>query len=863
MFFWDRKMMNKKEILIQANKLHKYYKNGQEGLLHVINDTTISFERKGLVCLLGESGSGKTTLLNTLGGIDNFKSGSIQVDDVLISGKMDRKTENLRNEKYGYVFQNYYLLMDATVYENLHIAMGIFDISEEEKEERINYVLNAIDMSRFKKRPVTMLSGGQQQRVAIARALLRTPSVIFADEPTGNLDEANTLRIMGILKEVSKHCLVILATHDKRIADFFADRIIRIQNGKIVDDKQITGDRTYYFSDDKNFYLSEFQKVELAGYMDSIRNKNTIKDKNEIKNNEIKDYEMKDENFKTHSDLESEEKSKVQYYAKEDEPLTLTVIRENGQLYVKSPRGEHIEVLGQNVDIQLIETERKPIGLDQMNELDYNLKILKAESHIGLVFKEVWRQAIVNISKMKQKLILPCVIMLITAILVTIAVSDYKTLSTINKQDFINTDSRYLKVTVERADGSPYSVFSSTFKEFTRYFEENVPGNTQLYASFNAVSHYYYEGVEQIEDMSDTFYGFSYVPLDYLKEEDLIHGRMPIAPNEVVVDRWVLENFMDRETILSKSITDITTFLNQEIEIEKKNYSLVIVGICDAGNPSLYVDKIAGLGIAIGGTLVASLESLQKLYPEYKDVKLGSHEVLVNEQVQGTSVINGKFRTMAGLEYEVAGDFPSEFPVRFVIAEDSYSEMLMTLIHYCRIFSVFTDDKEAVKQFIDELPEEYTNYMRIRVEDRYTEQMATYEEARTQKLDARVIVTIMILLMSFVVLYISMKSNGIQNMNRICVFRILGVSKSSILWMYGIQIILLSFFTTVLGTLTTAGVLLFVSNIPYLEINFVVTGASVMITGVALLLVNLITGLLPITRFLRIPLAQLSTIYDF
>ena len=231
--------------------------------------------------------------------------------------------------------------------------------------------------------------------------------------------------------------------------------------------------------------------------------------------------------------------------------------------------------------------------------------------------------------------------------------------------------------------------------------------------------------------------------------------------------------------------------------------------------------------------------------------------------MEATSVFGGKFSTMAGLEYEVAGNYPSEFPARFVIAEDNYSEILMTLIHNCRIFSVYTDDKEAVKHFIDELPEDYSNYMRISVEDRYSEQIATYEAARTQKLDARVIVTIMILLMSFVVLYISMKSNGIQSLNRICVYRILGVSKLSILWIYGIQIILLSIFTTVLGTLATAGVLLFVSNIPYLDINFVVTGASVIITGVTLLLVNLITGLLPITRFLRIPLAQLSTIYDF
>lgn len=219
--------------MIHIRNLNKYYYKGKTNEIHVINNTTITLEDTGLICILGESGSGKTTLMNTISGLDDFYDGEMEIDGVTIKRYGERKQERVRDEKFGYIFQNYYLLQERTVEYNLMLALSLYDISDEEKTERIDYVLRAVDMWKYKKRLISQLSGGQQQRIAIARALAKAPKVIFADEPTGNLDEKNTMRIMGILKKISKTCLVVVVTHEKSIADFLPIKSCGLQMEKL------------------------------------------------------------------------------------------------------------------------------------------------------------------------------------------------------------------------------------------------------------------------------------------------------------------------------------------------------------------------------------------------------------------------------------------------------------------------------------------------------------------------------------------------------------------------------------------------------------------------------------------------------
>ena len=140
--------------MVKIDKLDKYFNKGRSNENHVLKEVSLEMEEKGLVCILGESGSGKTTLLNTIGGLDTFRSGTITVDDVVLKKYEQKKVERLRNQKFGYIFQNYYLLQDYTVAYNVKLALNVFDLTEEQKDERVDYVLEALGMARYKQKRV-------------------------------------------------------------------------------------------------------------------------------------------------------------------------------------------------------------------------------------------------------------------------------------------------------------------------------------------------------------------------------------------------------------------------------------------------------------------------------------------------------------------------------------------------------------------------------------------------------------------------------------------------------------------------------------------------------------------------------------
>lgn len=221
---------------IRVENIVKTFNRRSRNANKVLKGVSFELPEKGLTCIFGKSGSGKTTLLNIIGGLEKADSGKVYIDGECTSGKTDK----IRNAKIGFIFQNYYLEKGYTIAEILRNQMIIAGFKDEKEiERRTEEALKLVDMERFKNKLGDALSGGQQQRVAIARAIVKGSDVILADEPTGNLDAENTMKVMDILKEISKTQLVVIVTHEVSLIKKYADSHIKIVDGELVEDGEI------------------------------------------------------------------------------------------------------------------------------------------------------------------------------------------------------------------------------------------------------------------------------------------------------------------------------------------------------------------------------------------------------------------------------------------------------------------------------------------------------------------------------------------------------------------------------------------------------------------------------------------------
>ena len=223
--------------MIRLNGVSKYFNRRKSNEIRAIDNTSIELGNSGLVTFLGNSGCGKTTLLNAIGGLDKVDKGDIYIDDERMTRRSESKRDELRNLNIGYIFQNYNLIEDDTVFDNVSIVLRMTGMKDKgEIEERVMFVLRRLGIDKYRNRPVKALSGGERQRAAIARALAGNPLVVFADEPTGSLDEksaALTEEILFSSVRNTNHSM-LLVTHNREFARK-ADRMLELREGILQD----------------------------------------------------------------------------------------------------------------------------------------------------------------------------------------------------------------------------------------------------------------------------------------------------------------------------------------------------------------------------------------------------------------------------------------------------------------------------------------------------------------------------------------------------------------------------------------------------------------------------------------------------
>ncbi|MDD6265568.1 MAG: ABC transporter ATP-binding protein/permease [Clostridia bacterium] len=230
--------------MLELKNITKIYSTGSEEI-HALKGINLRFRDSEFVSILGPSGCGKTTMLNIIGGLDSYTDGNLSVNGISTKKYKDRDWDTYRNHSVGFVFQSYNLIPHQTVLANVELALTLSGVSKKERRVRAKEALKKVGLeTQIKKRPFEM-SGGQMQRVAIARAIVNNPDIILADEPTGALDTETSIQVMDILREIAKDRLVIMVTHNPKLAEKYSTRIVNMLDGVITGDSNPISDEEW------------------------------------------------------------------------------------------------------------------------------------------------------------------------------------------------------------------------------------------------------------------------------------------------------------------------------------------------------------------------------------------------------------------------------------------------------------------------------------------------------------------------------------------------------------------------------------------------------------------------------------------
>ncbi len=797
--------------MITLKNVDKYFNRHKKNEVHVINNISLNMD-SGLVAILGPSGCGKTTLLNVIGGLDNIKKGSIYIDDKKISSKSSYKVDKIRNLNVGYIFQDYKLIENLSVYDNLSLVLKMIGIKDKKEiNKRIEYVLEKVGMLRYKRRPAGMLSGGEKQRVGVARALVKNPDIILADEPTGNLDSKNSLEIMKIIKAISNEKLVILVTHEQDLAKFYASRIIELQDGNIIKDyKNDTSDSLDYRVDN-SFYLKDFKY-----------------------NNSLKDNNID-------IDVYSETKDKIK----------LDIVIKNGNIYIKSKNDEKIEVVDNNSSIEFINDNYKKIEKSEVENLKFDYenisnkdKKLKYSSVLNIFtliskgFKNVFDYTI-----LKKILLLG---FFASGLFIMYSVAFVSSTFDIRDEDFTSMNKNYLVLKSNKIKVSDYIFYEK--KDNIDYI---IPGNSV--ASFNLKIDDYL----QTKDIDYTLSG-SLSSIDMISSKDIIKGRMPENIYEIVVDKMTLNKMLDtNEQFKMSGIFSYENLINREVD-GGVGKSLKIVGITDLKDPSIYVAKEFLIDILYNSSEHEKQAYNYEINKEDITLKKGSwptkdYEVVVNLDEKDYMPLNKTIDVkINGKKLKVVGYYTSSKDINSLFVNNN--TIKYDLILNSKDITIYSKDSNKT---VEEFRKDNLNILKS-----YDYSKNNYIKENAKSNRTTIIVSAIMILISLIEMFLMSRSSFLSRIKEIGIYRAIGVKKSDIYKMFYGEILAINIIATLPGVLFMTYVLKIITGIKYMSRMFLVTPITVLISIIIIFVFNSLVGLLPVFNVLRKTPAQILSRYD-
>ncbi len=827
--------------MVTLQNVDKYFYKRKSNQIHVINDTSLEFGETGLTALLGPSGCGKTTLLNVIGGLDKADKGKIFINGQRITGRTAGAVDRIRNLNIGYIFQNYNLINTMTVFDNVAMVLKMVGIKDEnEIREKVEYALELVGMYRYRKRYADMLSGGERQRVGIARAIVKNPAIIIADEPTGNLDSANTLEVMNIIKSISREKLVILVTHEESLANFYADRIIRLRDGKVI-------------SDETN------ENVEGLDYR--IENRIYLKD--------IKDQ-------RTFGD----EDNRIRVFNESGGKMDIDIVISRGNLFIQThDTGNRLEIVDENSSIELVDDHYRALTTEEAEarrfhpERFVSSKPLRHSSvyNVFTMLASGFR-TVANYHILKKVLLVG---FLISAMFITYAVSNIAGILNMPDERFIQDNRAYVGVVQKKIPVNDYQQIESD-----PTVEYAMPGSGRINMRMR------YDEYWQTSWGGSVFTG-SLSAAEDLKEEDIKYGRLPENRYEVVLDALLLKRAQEENTdMILAGYKTPDELLGRHLTLQDLP-EFTIVGITDNSDPCIYASKSMFINMLANNNSDdyyddeegygedAGLEAIEDddvvtvsapdpkklvdygLYKEKLQLTDGSkwpendYEVLVDSDYSKSMKLGTEIKTkINGHKLKVAGYYTSEeINGKFYVNNNTIKYRLIGELENMTVKAA--GDKE---QTIEALK----NYG-VKSRDLYKYQKTKYRKSQLAMVRAFLIVGAIIIIISLIEVFLMMRASFLSRIKEVGILRAIGVKKSDIYRMFTGEIIAITTMASLPGWLLMNYVTSRLQNVSYLSNMFVCTPQTVLVSLILIFMFNLLFGLLPVMHTLiRRPAAILA-----
>lgn len=799
--------------MITLNHVTKSYIGGDKKPFFAINDIQLTLPDKGLVVLLGASGSGKTTLLNVMGGLDTPDQGTISYDGTIISKKDDRIWDRLRTEDVSYIFQNYELITHETVGMNVSLPLRMLGIEQEEDiKAKVAHALHALGMDHFENRKASDLSGGQQQRVAIARAIVKNPKVVFADEPTGNLDSVNTVEIIKVIKAISQERLVVLVTHETEIASYYGDRIITLKDGKVIGDVLNDVKTRFEVEDNDLIDLSKFDLIKDDG--------------------------------------------PIRIYSNSDDPLSslnIRLIKKDDTLFVDVPQGVR--------KVRLVDGKKRIIedaskANDPLTDTAFLFKNLSLEglertsASKVLSLKESIKDAMRRVLSLFGSGKVIVMGFLLAGMIVAFSASIVGNYF-FNREVFVAELEQNVRL-FKQTYGIPFETITEASSEGADLFI-NPYQNTTIPITIPSITGE--TATYNLEGMIDL--------VDHIDAHDLIAGHMPETDDEFVIDIKVFEETNGRYNLLTRyGIWNEQQLIGEKVDI--LNVTMTISGIVDTRAQRVYATRNGATLLARGSSVVARSYLSYDRFPELVVVTEGrmpiegQREVLAPDTWFGTIIPYFAFfdeTTHRYRTYVISGLYDVDHLDMGITPFIGYNTDIEYYMYLSAIGDVYINTDE---------PLSLMNALRDEGLDADWDYGSAVTAAvnTSRKLLPILFVSLFIVLLSGIGVLFMMRSSMLSRLHDMGVMRALGMPSRKLKQAFALEVTVLTVMTTLVGYLIGILLVLRTENVTVLTYMVYMNGITALLGALFLMVSNVLFGMISISRLTRIAPADLFRRYD-